>query len=87
MTETIALVIAAIVIFIAIVLVRRYRPGQFSPRVESVIRIAACLLAAIIAHAEWGQPEKGLGLFLTILASAALIYAGSHIFDRLLIKG
>jgi uncharacterized membrane protein YoaK (UPF0700 family) len=87
MTETIALVIAAIVIFIAIVLVRRYRPGQFSPRVESVIRIAACLLAAIIAHAEWGRPESGLPLFLTILASAALIYSASHLADRLFVKG
>jgi peptidoglycan/LPS O-acetylase OafA/YrhL len=87
MTETIFLVVAAIVIFLAIVLVRRYRPGQFSPRVESVIRIAACLLAAIIAHAEWGQPEKGLPLFLTILGSAVLVYGATHLPDRLLVKG
>jgi peptidoglycan/LPS O-acetylase OafA/YrhL len=87
MTESIALVIFAIVIFLAIVLVRRYRPDQFSPRVESVIRIAACLLAAIIAHALYGRPEGGLPLMLTILGSAILVYGATHLPDRLLVKG
>jgi hypothetical protein len=87
MTETTLLFILALVIFGGIIAVRHFTRIVLTPRVEAVVRITACLIAALIAHALYGAHEVGFALLLTILASAALCYAGSHVFDRLLVKG
>jgi uncharacterized membrane protein YccC len=88
MTETILLFILAIVIFLAILAIRHYRtPEVISPRIEAIIRIALCLLAALVAHALYAAKGEGFGFVVAVVAGALLCYAGTHLPDRLLVKG
>lgn len=86
----IILVICAIIIFLAIWGIRRYVAAKkiegLTPTVEAVIRIALCLLAALIVYYTNGVKEIGYALWLTILATAFILYGVTHFLDRLLLK-
>lgn len=86
----IILVICAIIIFLAIWSIRKYVAAKkiqgLSPTVEAVIRIALCILAALIVYYTNGAKEIGYALWLTVLATAFILYGVTHFLDRLLLN-
>jgi type VI protein secretion system component VasK len=90
MTETILLVIFAVVtlllVWLARQLVARRQLMPFSTRVELAIRLALCVLFAVIARALYGAGRvDGLHFWLGAAANALVVYAVTHIADRLLV--
>lgn len=90
MTETLSLIIAAVLITLIIWGMRyfdtRSAGETFSPRTEAVIRYALMFVAALIVHAIFASFVNPLWYFATVIANAFLIYGVSHFIDRLVLK-
>lgn len=96
MSETILLCLFALVVLLIIFGARRLIASRqmkpLSAEFEAVIRISLCLLFAFIAFAAFHAPEGArlsavrMAALLPVLASALIIYAVTHIFDRFLLK-
>lgn len=87
MTETILLVIFAVAILAAFVIAKAWKPTLISKRLEAVVRIALCLIFAAIAHTAYADAAKGQAIFITAIAfNALVIYALTHVVDRLIVN-
>lgn len=92
MSETLLLVIFAIVITLAIFLIKRQvsarQAAGLNKKVELGIRILLTLLAAVIAHALYRKTSlDSLGFWLAVAANCLILYAVTHMADRVLLKG
>lgn len=88
--ETPLLVIAGVLILLAIMLLRNIIKGKqiaaLSKRKEAIVRIGLCLIAAGIIFAIFHyQGNLGWSVLLGVWSSALLIYAITHLFDRLIL--
>jgi uncharacterized membrane protein len=91
MTETILLVLFAAAILIIIfgirVVIKSRKIEPLSPRIEALIRIALCLIFAFIAFAVYHTVGNHvLTEGLSVAASGFLMYAGTHLVDRFVLK-
>jgi len=85
----IALVICGIIVFLAVWGIRvwiKSKNSSFSPKVEAVIRIALCVLSALIAYLLFGKHEAGVWFWATLAATSFLVYGITHFLDRLFLK-
>jgi type IV secretory pathway TrbD component len=85
MSETILLVIFAIATFVIMVLLRRWpHQNSLSKRAEALIRLALCAVFALGSHA-WYIHQFGLPWWFAVAANALVIYAVTHLLDRIIL--
>lgn len=90
MTETILLVILGIVLTLIIFAIRRIvqarKVAALGKRVELLIRLALMFVAALIAHTIFSVHRfDGLTFWLSVASNALILYAISHISDRIIL--
>lgn len=89
MSETILLVIFAALVLLIIfgvrVVMKSRKIEPLSSRNEALIRIGLCILFAFIAFVIY-HSVKGVWDGVTILVSALIIYAVTHLADRFVLK-
>jgi len=90
MSETLLLVVLAIAITLVIFFLKRQVAARTAPldkRVELGVRILLTFLGALIAHWQYGRSSGGLTFWLAVGASCLILYAVTHMADRIVLKG
>lgn len=87
MTENILLIIFTILVLLVIPIMQARRINITS-RAEHFVRLALCVLAAIVAHAIFRpHGESFLAFNLAVAANSLILYALTHLLDRFLLRG
>lgn len=91
MTESLLLVLFGVLILVIIYLVRRVvtqrKMAPWPTQTEAIFRVGLCLLFAFIAHAYFNpKSDWGASFAIAVLASTLMVYAVTHLFDRLILR-
>ena len=86
MNESILLVLAAALIILILFLVRRETQARnqgIGRRTEAALRFVLTFIAALAAHSVYMHNAGAFSFWLAVLANCFIIYAITHLFDRL----